>query len=101
MEARMAWLQVEVRPGPGVCSYTLFVDGVPATMGPRHRGEVRCAGRCGDGSRHSLLYSFTGAVGATLSIVLRCRDREVCRIVAARIAGPGPPRSVGRRLFDL
>ncbi|HEX8573875.1 MAG TPA: hypothetical protein VF759_14115 [Allosphingosinicella sp.] len=97
----MAWLQVEVRPGAGVCSYSLFVDGVPAVMGAGHRGEARCSGRCGDGSRHSLLYSFTGALGATLSIVLRCRGREVCRVAAARTAGAGPPRSAGRRLFDL
>jgi hypothetical protein len=97
----MAWIQVEVRAGAGVCSYSLFVDGVPATMGAGHRGEARCDGRCGDGSRHSLLYSFTGALGATLSIVLRCGTREVCRIAGARIAGPRPPRSAGRRLFDL
>jgi hypothetical protein len=97
----MARLQVEVRPGVGVSAYSLFVDGVPATMGAGHRGEAYCAGRCGDGSRHSLLYSFTGAVGATLGIVLRCRGREICRVVATRTAEPGPLRSAGRRLFDL
>ena len=97
----MAWLQVEVRPGAGVCSYSLFVDGVPARMGPGHRGQARCEGRCGDGSRHALLYIFTGALGATLSIVLRCRGREVCRVVATRLAGTRSSRSAGRRLFDL
>ena len=97
----MARLRVVVRPSAGVGGYSLFVDGLPATMGAGHRGEARCTGRCGDGSRHSLLYAFTGALGATLSIVLRCRGREVCRIGAARIGGTGPGRSVGRRLFDL
>ena len=97
----MARLQVEVRPGAGVFAYSLFVDGIPAKMSAGHRGEAYCAGRCGDGSRHSLLYSFTGALGATLGIVLRCRDREVCRVAATRTAQPGPPRTAGRRLFDL
>lgn len=97
----MARLRVEVRPGVGVSGYSLFVDGVPAAMGPDHRGEASCAGRCGDGSRHSLLYSFTGAVGATLTIVLRCRERVVCRVAATLTARPGPPRSAGRQLFDL
>ena len=95
----MARLQVEVRPGAGVWGYSLFVDGVPVTMGAGHRGEARCDGRCGDGSRHALLYSFNGQAGAALSIVLLCRGRDVCRI-AARIAESGA-RGAGRRLFDL
>lgn len=96
----MARLQVEARPGVGVSGYSLFVDGVPVTMDSGHRGEVLCEGRCGDGSIHALLYSFSGAPGAGLAIVLKCRGREVCRVVAAPIAGPGM-RGVGRRLFDL
>lgn len=96
----MARLQVEVRPGAGVGGYSLFVDGVPVTMSAGHRSEARCEGRCGDGSRHALLYSFSGAPGARLSIVLKCRGREVCRIAAARIAETGA-RGVGRKLFDL
>jgi hypothetical protein len=95
----MARLQVEVRPGAGIVGYSLFVDGVPVTMGAGHRGEASCAGRCGDGSRHALLYSFNGAPGAALSIVLRCRARPVCR-VEARIPESGA-RGVGRTLFDL
>ena len=97
----MATLQVQVRPGVGVGSYSLFVDGVPATMGRDHRGEVRCAGRCGDGSRHALLYSFTGAAGAILTIVLRCRGRELCRVAGAPIPEGRARRSAGRELFDL
>lgn len=100
LEAPMATLQVKVRPGAGVCGYSLFVDGVPVAMGERHRGEARCEGRCGDGSRHALLYSFTGAPGATLCIVLKCRDRALCRIAAERIVERGA-RGVGRILFDL
>ena len=96
----MARLQIEVRPGAGVFGYSLFIDGVPATMGAGHRGEAICAGRCGDGSRHSLLYSFGGAPGATLTIVLRCRGREVCRVVAAPIP-QSRARSAGRRLFEI
>ena len=95
----MARLQVEVRPGAGVGGYSLFVDGVPVTMGEGHRGEARCDGRCGDGSCHALLYSFFGAAGAALSIVLRCRGREVCRI-AAPILGGGT-RTAGRRQFEI
>lgn len=96
----MAWLQVEVRPGAGVSGYSLFVDGVPVTMGADHRGEARCEGRCGDGSRHALMYSFSGAPGAALTVLLKCRGREVCRIAATRIAERAA-RSAGRRLFDL
>lgn len=96
----MARLQVEVRPGVGVCGYSLFVDGIPVTMDSGHRGEARCDGRCGDGSRHALLYSFSGAPGAALSIVLRCRGREVCRVETAGIAERGV-RGAGRKLFDL
>ena len=95
----MARLQVEVRPGAGVCGYSLFVDGVPVTMTAGHRGEAGCEGRCGDGSRHALLYSFSGAPGAALTIVLKCRGREVCRVAAA-IAADGA-RGAGRKLFDL
>ena len=96
----MARLQLEVRPGVGVSAYSLFVDGVPATMGAGHRGEASCSGRCGDGSRHSLLYSFTGAPGATLTIALRCRGRELCRITAAPVGAPGV-RGAGRELFEI
>jgi hypothetical protein len=96
----MAMLQVEVRPGVGLCGYSLFVDGVPVTMDSAHRGEAACAGRCGDGSSHALLYSFTGKPGAALAIVLRCRGRVVCRVDGAPIAGDGSRRA-GRRLFDI
>ena len=95
----MARLQVEARPGAGVFGYSLFVDGVPVTMDESHRGEARCDGRCGDGSSHALLYSVSGRPGGAMSIVLKCRGREVCRVVA-RI-GEGAPRSAGRNLFDL
>jgi hypothetical protein len=96
----MAWVRIKVRPGAGVCGYSLFLDGVPVTMDSGHCGEARCEGRCGDGSRHALLYSFSGAPGATLAIVLRCREREVCRVAAAAIAGRGA-RGAGRQPFDL
>jgi hypothetical protein len=96
----MATLQVEVRPGDGVVGYALFVDGIPVTMGRGHRGEVRCDGRSGDRSRHALLYSFSGAPGASLIIVVKCRAVELCRIVAAPVPGPGA-RGAGRHLFDL
>lgn len=96
----MARLQVDVRPGAGVSGYSLFIDGVPVTMGASHRGEASCDGRCGDRSRHALMYSFTGPAGATLSIVLKCRDRAVCRVVAARIGARGL-RGAGRELFEI
>lgn len=96
----MAKLQVEVRPDAGVFGYSLFVDGVPVTMGQDHRGEARCEGRCGDGSTHALMYSFSGAPGASLAIVLRCRGRELFRVAPASIAERGA-RSAGRHLFDL
>jgi hypothetical protein len=96
----MARLQVEVRPGVGVSGYSLFVDGVPVTMGAGHRGEAPCAGRCGDGSSHALLYSFSGKPGATLRIVLRCREREVCRVAPPPVPLNGL-RKAGRELFDL
>ncbi|HEX8623029.1 MAG TPA: hypothetical protein VF718_13765 [Allosphingosinicella sp.] len=96
----MARLQVEVRPGAGVFGYSLFVDGVPVTMGAGHRGEAPCDGRFGDGSRHALMYSFSGAPGATLTMVLKCRGATLCRVVSAPIAEPGA-RGAGRHLFDL
>jgi hypothetical protein len=96
----MATLQVEVRPGAGLCGYSLFVDGVPVTMGQGHRGEARCEGRCGDGSSHALLYSFSGVPGASLTILVKCRGRESCRINSAPIA-EGSAHGAGRHLFDL
>lgn len=96
----MARLQVEVRPGAGVCGYSLFLDGVPVTLGEDHRGEARCEGRCGDGSRHALMYSFSGAPGSTLVILLKCRGRLLCRVAATRNGVPGTRRA-GRELFDL
>lgn len=97
----MVWLQVEVQAGAGVRGYSLFVDGLPAIMGEDHRGEVRCEGRCGDGSSHALLYSFSGAPGAGLVIAVKCRERELCRVEAAPIAEHGARAAAGRQLFDL
>lgn len=97
----MARLQVEARPGAGVCGYSLFVDGVPVTMGAGHRGEARCDGRCGDGSRHFLLYSFSGRPGATLSVILWCGRQEVLRLFDDRIAERGAPRAAGRKEFQI
>lgn len=94
-------LEVEVRPGEGVGAYSLYVDGIPATMGARCKGEVVCAGRCGDGSLHALLYSFAGPPGATLAITLRCSARVVCAL-SAEIAGTArPPRRAGREVFAI
>ena len=96
----MARLQVEARPGAGVCDYSLFVDGVPVTMGAGHRGEARCEGRFGDGSSHALMYSFSGVPGASLTIVLKGRGRVLCR-VSARRNGELGMRTAGRELFEI
>jgi hypothetical protein len=97
----MTRLKVEVRPGPGVGGYSLYVDGVPATMGDHHEGEVVCAGRCGDGSPHALLYSFAGLPGATLAVTLRCSARIVCAL-SAEIAGAAGQRTrAGREVFAI
>lgn len=95
----MTRLQVEVRPGPGVGGYSLYVDGVPATMGAHHKGEVECAGRCGDGSPHALLYSFAGLPGATLAITVRCSARIVCVLSAEILAAAGA--RAGREMFAI
>ena len=97
----MTNLDVEVRPGAGVARYSLYVDGVPATMGAKHKGEVVCAGRCGDGSPHALLYSFSGAPGATLAITVRCSARIVCGLSAQILSPAGPPWSAGREVFAI
>lgn len=97
----MARLRVEVRAGAGVRGYTLFVDGIPAAMGADHRGEAKCAGRCGDGSPHALLYIFTGDPGGTLSITLRCAAAVVFRLAAGPIPEGGPRWRAGRELFHL
>jgi hypothetical protein len=97
----MAMLEVEVRPAAGVGGYSLYVDGLPATMRADHKGEVACAGRCGDGSPHALLYSFSGAPGASLVITVRCSARIVCGLRAEILAAAGPRRSAGREVFAL
>ena len=97
----MARLRVEVRPGPGVRGYSLFVDGVPVAMGAGHRGEASCSGRCGDRSAHALLYTFNGAPGGTLSITLRCAAAVVCRLVSLTIPDAGPPWKAERISFVL
>lgn len=96
-----AVVRVEVRPGPGVRGYSVFVDGMPATTDFAHRGRVACGGRCGDGSRHTLLYSFNGAPGSTLGIVLSCEGRILCRLSGPRISDNGPPWQAGRVRFVL
>jgi len=97
----MAKLRVEVRPGAGVLGYSLFVDGLPAAMGRAHRGEAVCDGRCGDGSSHTLLYSFNGAPGSTLSVTLRCAARIVCRLTDVRIGDRARPWRAGREVFVI
>ncbi len=97
----MARLRVEVNPGVSVRGYSLFVDGLPVAMGAGHRGEAICEGRCGDGSAHALLYSFTGAPGGTLAITLSCAADIVCSLVAEPIPEGGPPWRAGREPFDL
>jgi hypothetical protein len=100
-EARATKLDVEVKPGPGVGGYSLYVDGLPATMDAHHKGEVTCAGRCGDGSSHALLYSFAGSPGATLAVTVRCSARIVCAL-HAEIAGSAGSRSRGgREIFAI
>lgn len=97
----MTRLQVEVRPGPGVGGYSLYVDGVPATMGEHHKGEVVCAGRCGDGSVHALLYSFAGLPGASLAITVRCPARIVCALRAEIDGATGSRSRAGREVFAI
>jgi hypothetical protein len=97
----MATLQVKVSLSSGVLGYSLFVDGVLATMGPDHRGEVGCAGQCGDGSAHALIYSFGGLAGSTLDITLRCAEHIVCRLRTDPIPAGGPRWTAGREPFAL
>ena len=97
----MERLEVEVRPGPGVGGYSLYVDGLPARMGAHHKGEVPCAGRCGDGSAHALLYSFSGLPGATLAITVRCATRIVFRLRAEIVGTAGERDRAGREVFAL
>lgn len=97
----MTRLQVEVRPGPGVGGYWLYVDGLPARMGAHHKGEVDCAGRCGDGSPHALLYSFVGLPGATLAITVRCSARIVCALSCEIVGAAGSRARAGREVFAI
>ncbi|HEY5723340.1 MAG TPA: hypothetical protein VIT45_13560 [Allosphingosinicella sp.] len=97
----MAKLEVVARPGAGVTQYSLFVDGIAVTTDSRHRGSVRCEGRSGDGSSHSLLYAFVGSPGGSLGFTLRCGGRELCRIAPARIDSAGNARKAGRMVFAL
>jgi hypothetical protein len=70
-------------------------------MGARHKGEVSCAGRCGDGSPHALLYSFAGLPGATLAITVRCSARIVCALSAEIVDAAGSRASAGREVFAI
>jgi hypothetical protein len=97
----MTRLRVEVRPDPGVGGYSLYVDGVPATIGAHHKGEVVCAGRCGDGSLHALLYSFAGLPGSTLAITVRCPARIVCALRAEIVEAAGSRSRAGREVFAI
>ncbi|MEA3010425.1 MAG: hypothetical protein QOJ91_2117 [Sphingomonadales bacterium] len=97
----MAKLEVEVRLGDGVAGYALFVDGIPAAMGADHRGEAECAGRCGDGSTHALLYTLSGVPGARLAITVRCSARIVCGLSAEIGPAAGSPWRAGRELFAI
>ena len=97
----MATLQVEVSLSAGVLGYSLFLDGMLATMGDDHRGEVGCVGDCGDGSTHALIYSFGGLAGSTLDITLRCDSRIVCRLQTDPIPVGEPRWRAGRELFEL
>ncbi|HEX8308712.1 MAG TPA: hypothetical protein VF645_09890 [Allosphingosinicella sp.] len=97
----MTRLKVEARPGPGVAAYSLYVDGVPATMNAQHEGEVICTGRCGDGSPHALLYSFSGQPGATLAVTVRCSARIVCALSAEIIGAAGARSRAGREVFAI
>ena len=97
----MARGNIKVRPGAGVRGYSLFVDGVPLTLGPEHRGEALCEGRCGDGSRHSLLSAYIGRPGATLTVRLSCGGREVLRLFDDLIAERGSARRAGRMTFRI
>jgi hypothetical protein len=97
----MAKLEVEVRAGDGVAGYSLFVDGVQLAMGAHHKGEVACAGRCGDGSSHALLYSFAGLPGATLAITVRCSARVVCALRAEILGAAGSRAGAGREVFAI
>ena len=97
----MARVNIQVRPGDGVRGYSLFVDGMPLTLGPEHRGEALCDGRCGDGSRHSLLYAYIGRPGATFSVRLLCGGREVLRLLDDPIGEHGSARRAGRKTFQI
>lgn len=97
----MAKLEIKVRPSAGVRGYSLFVDGVPAVMGDGNRGEATCGGGCGDGSSHALLYTFTGAPGATLAITVRCSARIVCGLRAEIVQEAEVPWRAGREVFSI
>jgi hypothetical protein len=97
----MAKLRVEVRTGAGVRSFSLFVDGIPAAMDPDQRGEAVCAGRCGDGSLHALLYTFTGTPGATLAITVRCSARIVCQLSSEIVEAADSRARAGRQIFAI
>ncbi|HYI41667.1 MAG TPA: hypothetical protein VE053_15265 [Allosphingosinicella sp.] len=101
LETRSTSLQVEVGPGPGVSAYALYIDGIPATMGSSHKGEVACAGRCGDGSSHALLYSFSGAAGATLAVAVRCGAHVVCSLQVEMVGDRGARSRAGREVFAI
>lgn len=98
----MPSLPVEATLSAGVVGYTLLVDGNVVPMNyATNKGAIPVSGACGDHSPHQLLYTFEGAAGETLSVVITCAAVEVCNLKKAKITPNGVPYGGGKKDFFL
>ncbi|MFA6113123.1 MAG: hypothetical protein WC729_04005 [Sphingomonas sp.] len=99
----MARLHVKTEPSDGATIITIAIDGKVVAVPGRGTGEadIDVEGSCGDGSSHTLLYTFFGKAGETLAVTVTCGATEVCKLKKAEVSQVGEPHCTGWKKFTL
>lgn len=97
----MASLGIEVKLAKGAHSPFATVDGTIVPLNAQGEGSVQVSGSCGDGSRHQLLTSMQGPVGATMAVVVSCAGATVCEIKAMTVTAAREPFAGTHRSFTI
>jgi hypothetical protein len=97
----MAILHVTTKTGGGASGPFAAIDGIVVPLGPDGKGQVTVVGTCGDQSRHILVISFNGAVGATMGAEVKCGAATVCEIKESKISPPLDGYGGTHRRFKL
>jgi hypothetical protein len=100
-EANMVVLSVKAKPGAGLQSYAIEVDGTAVTFGGNHEGTVPVDGACGDNSGHRADYYFYGPAGKTLGFTIKCGSKTVAKIVGAAVPASTAPNAADYVEFEL